>query len=236
MYSIYKRGGYPAPPVLPVGNKYCPPIPGIVPLNIMVQPVYSTFMSTISSVYTSTISTIPSTMDVSSFTSTIISPYVSTITYTNGYFSTPINYVALGNSYKSLSESGRMVEQQCTTMYISNAPVPVQRGSSNNIPYVNNIPTPASATTLSIQNAVLFAGYNPYNPATRFTQYRFADTVLPPNPNFNTVTTISYISSTNTFISTTTCQTPITVPNPGVITPCPPPLVFRGSVENVGPI
>jgi len=234
MYSIYKRGGYPAPPVLPVGNKYCPPIPGIVPLNISVQPVYSTIMSTISSVYASTISTIPS--NLSSFKSTIISPYVSTITYNTGlYVSSPINYVALGNSYKSLSESSRMVEQQCPTMYISNAPVPVQRGSSNNIPYVNNIPTPASATTLSVQNAVLFAGYNPYNPATRFSQYRFANTVIPPNPNFNTVTTISYISSTNTFVSTTTCQTPITVPNPGYLAVCAPPLVFRGSVENVGP-
>jgi len=152
MYSIYKRGGYPAPPVLPVGNKYCPPIPGIVPLTIDIQPKYSTITATYST-FLSTI-TYPST-----FISTINYPssFVSSLTYFNGYVSTPINYVALGNSYKSLSESGRMVEQQCTTMYISNAPVPVQRGSSNNIPYVNNIPTPASATTLSIQNAVLFA-------------------------------------------------------------------------------
>jgi hypothetical protein len=163
MYSAYqKRGKYPQPPTLPVGNRYCPPIPGIVP--------------------------------------------------TSGYASTPTNYVALGNSYKSLSESGRMAAQQCTTMYISNSPVPVQRGDSNNIPYVDVIATSASGTTQSIQTAVLFAGNNPYNPATRFSQYRFATTVIPPPP-----------------------PCPVAVPNPGYVPPCVPPTMFRGSVENVGP-
>jgi Flp pilus assembly protein TadG len=138
---------------------------------------------------------------------------VSTITFQSGYASTPTNYVALGNSYKSLSESGRMAAQQCTTMYISNAPVPVQRGDSNNIPYVDVIAASASGTTQSIQNAVLFAGNNPYNPATRFSQYRFANTVIPPPP-----------------------PCPVAVPNPGaIIGICSPPLMFRGSVENVGP-
>jgi len=192
MYSIYKRGGYPAPPVLPVGNRYCPPIPGIVPISIDIQPTYSTFLSTI----------------------TYPSSFVSSFTYLTGYISTPINYVALGNSYKSLSESARMQEQQCTTMYISNAPVPVPIGSSNDIPYVDVIPTPASGTTLSVQNAVLFVENNPYNPATRFSQYRFADTVIPPG---------------------VPCP-PKPAPNPAPLVPCVPPLVFRGSVENVGPI
>jgi len=191
MYSAYnKRGKYPQPPTLPVGNRYCPPIPGIVPTTISVYPVFSTFISTIE----------------------VEQPFYSTITYQTGYISTPTNYVALGNSYKSLSESGRMQSQQCTTMYISNVPVPVQRGDSNNIPYVDVIAASASGTTQSIQNAVLFAGNNPYNPATRFAQYRFADTVIPPPP-----------------------PCPVTVPNPGYVPPCSPPLMFRGSVENVGP-
>ena len=192
MYSAYhKRGKYPQPPTLPVGNRYCPPIPGIVPTTISVYPVFSTFQSTIQ----------------------VQTPFVSTITFQSGYASTPTNYVALGNSYKSLSESGRMAAQQCTTMYISNAPVPVQRGDSNNIPYVDVIAASASGTTQSIQNAVLFAGNNPYNPATRFSQYRFANTVIPPPP-----------------------PCPVAVPNPGaIIGICSPPLMFRGSVENVGP-
>lgn len=151
MYSVYKRGGYPRPPVLPVGNKCCPPIPGIV--------------------------------------------------------STATGYVDLGNTYKSLSESGRIQEQQCTTMYISNAPVSVQIGSSNNIPYVNVIPASASGTTQSLQNAVLFAANNPYNPATRFSQYRFSNTILPPPP-----------------------PCPVSVPNPGYVGVCVPPSIFRGSV------
>jgi hypothetical protein len=100
--------------------------------------------------------------------------------------------------------------QQCTTMYISNVPVPVQRGDSNNVPYMDVVAAPASGTTLSIQNAVLFAANDPYNPATRFAQY-FPR--LPPPP-----------------------PCPIAVPNPGaIIGPCSPPLMFRGSVENVGP-
>lgn len=151
MYSVYKRGGYPRPPVLPVGNKCCPPIPGIV--------------------------------------------------------STATGYVDLGNTYKSLSESGRMQEQQCTTMYISNAPVPVQTGSSNNIPYIEVIAASASGTTQSLQNAVLFAANNPYNPATRFSQYRFSNTILPPPP-----------------------PCPVSVPNPGYVGVCVPPSMFRGSV------
>ena len=191
MYSAYqKRGKYPQPPTLPVGNRYCPPIPGIVPTTISVYPEYSTFISTIE----------------------VEEPFESTITFQSGYASTPTNYVALGNSYKSLSESGRMQLQQCTTMYISNAPVPVQRGGSNNIPYVDVIAASASGTTQSIQNAVLFAGNNPYNPATRFSQYRFATTVIPPPP-----------------------PCPVAVPNPGYVPPCVPPTMFRGSVENVGP-
>jgi len=117
-------------------------------------------------------------------------------------------------AYKNLSESARVQAQQCTTMYISNMPVPVQRGDSNNIPFVEVIPTPASATTASVQNAVLFAQNNPYNPATRFSQYRFADTVIPPG---------------------VPCP-PKPAPNPAPLIPCVPPLVFRGSVENVGPI
>ena len=205
MYSAYKkRGKYPQPPTLPVGNKYCPPIPGIVPTTISVYPAFSTFISTISTI-TSTINVIPP------FVSTILI-LTSSITFQSGILSTPTNYVALGNSYKSLSESGRMQSQQCTTMYISNAPVPVQRGDSNNIPYVEVIAASASGTTQSIQNAVLFAGNNPYNPATRFSQYRFADTVIPPPP-----------------------PCPVAVPNPGYVPPCVPPLMFRGSVENVGP-
>jgi len=202
MYSAYqKRGKYPQPPTLPVGNKYCPPIPGIVPTTITVYPVFSTFISTISTL-TSTINVEPP------FVSTI-STLTSSITFRSAILSTPTDYVALGNSYKSLSESGRMQAQQCTTMYISNAPVPVQRGDSNNIPYVDVIATPASGTTQSIQTAVLFAGNNPYNPATRFTQY-FPR--LPPPP-----------------------PCPVAVPNPGYVPPCVPPTMFRGSVENVGP-
>jgi hypothetical protein len=203
MYSAYqKRGKYPQPPTLPVGNKYCPPIPGIVPTTITVYPVFSTFISTISTL-TSTINVEPP------FVSTIVI-LDSTITFQSAILSTLTNYVALGNPYKSLSESGRMQAQQCTTMYISNAPVPVQRGDSNNIPYVDVIATPASGTTQSIQTAVLFAGNNPYNPATRFTQY-FPR--LPPPP-----------------------PCPVAVPNPGaIIGVCSPPLMFRGSVENVGP-
>ena len=188
MYSAYqKRGKYPQPPTLPVGNRYCPPIPGIVPTTISVYPEYSTFISTIE----------------------VEEPFESTFTFQIGYASTPTNYVALGNSYKSLSESGRMQSQQCTTMYISNSPVPVQRGDSNNIPYVDVIAASASGTTQSIQTAVLFAGNNPYNPATRFTQY-FPR--LPPPP-----------------------PCPVAVPNPGYVPPCVPPTMFRGSVENVGP-
>jgi len=202
MYSAYqKRGKYPQPPTLPVGNKYCPPIPGIVPTTITVYPVFSTFISTISTL-TSTINVEPP------FVSTIVI-LDSTITFQSAILSTLTNYVALGNPYKSLSESGRMQAQQCTTMYISNAPVPVQRGDSNNIPYVDVIATPASGTTQSIQTAVLFAGNNPYNPATRFTQY-FPR--LPPPP-----------------------PCPVAVPNPGYVPPCVPPTMFRGSVENVGP-
>jgi len=202
MYSAYqKRGKYPQPPTLPVGNKYCPPIPGIVPTTITVYPVFSTFISTISTL-TSTINVEPP------FVSTI-STLTSSITFRSAILSTLTNYVALGNPYKSLSESGRMQAQQCTTMYISNAPVPVQRGDSNNIPYVDVIATPASGTTQSIQTAVLFAGNNPYNPATRFTQY-FPR--LPPPP-----------------------PCPVAVPNPGYVPPCVPPTMFRGSVENVGP-
>jgi hypothetical protein len=202
MYSAYqKRGKYPQPPTLPVGNKYCPPIPGIVPTTISVYPVFSTFISTISTL-TSTINVEPP------FVSTI-STLTSSITFRSAILSSLTNYVALGNPYKSLSESGRMQAQQCTTMYISNAPVPVQRGDSNNIPYMNVIATPASGTTQSIQTAVLFAGNNPYNPATRFTQY-FPR--LPPPP-----------------------PCPVAVPNPGYVPPCVPPTMFRGSVENVGP-
>jgi hypothetical protein len=202
MYSIYKRGGYPQPPTLPVGNKYCPPIPGIVPISISVYPVFSTFISTISTL-TSTINVEPP------FVSTI-STVTSTVTFQSAILSTPINYVALGNSYKSLSESGRMQLQQCTTMYISNVSVPVQRGDSNNIPYIDVIPASASGTTQSIQNAVLFAANNPYNPATRFAQYFPRQPPPPP------------------------CI--ISPPNPGaIIGPCSPPLMFRGSVENVGP-
>jgi len=205
MYSAYqKRGKYPQPPTLPVGNRYCSPIPGIVPTTISVYPEYSTFMSTIES-FLSTIDVEPP------FDSTIVT-LESTITFQSGILSTPTNYVALGNSYKSLSESGRMQSQQCTTMYISNSPVPVQRGDSNNIPYVDVIATSASGTTQSIQTAVLFAGNNPYNPATRFSQYRFATTVIPPPP-----------------------PCPVAVPNPGYVPPCVPPTMFRGSVENVGP-
>jgi hypothetical protein len=202
MYSAYqKRGKYPQPPTLPVGNKYCPPIPGIVPTTLTVYPVFSTFISTISTL-TSTINVEPP------FVSTI-STLTSSITFRSAILSTLTNYVALGNPYKSLSESGRMQAQQCTTMYISNAPVPVQRGDSNNIPYMNVIATPASGTTQSIQTAVLFAGNNPYDPATRFTQY-FPR--LPPPP-----------------------PCPVAVPNPGYVPPCVPPTMFRGSVENVGP-
>jgi len=202
MYSAYqKRGKYPQPPTLPVGNKYCPPIPGIVPTTITVYPVFSTFISTISTL-TSSINVEPP------FVSTI-STLTSSITFRSAILSSLTNYVALGNPYKSLSESGRMQAQQCTTMYISNAPVPVQRGDSNNIPYVDVIATPASGTTQSIQTAVLFAGNNPYNPATRFTQY-FPR--LPPPP-----------------------PCPVAVPNPGYVPPCVPPTMFRGSVENVGP-
>ena len=179
----------PAPRVLPVGNKYCPPIPGIVPLTTYVYPGYSTFISSING-----------------------GQFNSTIILSLGLLSTPTNYVNIVNNYKTLSESGRMQEQQCTTMYISNAPVPVQRGDANNIPYVNIIPTSASGTTQSIQNAVLFAERNPYNPATRFSQYRFANTVIPPPP-----------------------PCPVAVPNPGYVPPCVPPTMFRGSVENVGP-
>jgi len=205
MYSAYqKRGKYPQPPTLPVGNRYCPPIPGIVPTTISVYPEFSTFISTIES-FLSTIDVEPP------FDSTIVT-LESTITFQSGILSTPTNYVALGNPYKSLSESGRMQAQQCTTMYISNSPVPVQRGDSNNIPYVDVIATPASGTTQSIQTAVLFAGNNPYNPATRFSQYRFATTVIPPPP-----------------------PCPVAVPNPGYVPPCVPPTMFRGSVENVGP-
>jgi hypothetical protein len=215
MYSIYKRGGYPQPPTLPVGNKYCPPIPGIVPLSISVYPVFSTFISTISSVFVSSLSTFTSTINVeppfvSTFSSTIVSQYQSSIIFQSAILSTPTNYVALGNSYKSLSESGRMQSQQCTTMYISNAPVPVQRGDSNNIPYIDVIAASASGTTQSIQNAVLFCANNPYNPATRFAQYFPRQPPPPP------------------------CI--ISPPNPGaIIGPCSPPLMFRGSVENVGP-
>jgi hypothetical protein len=202
MYSAYqKRGKYPQPPTLPVGNKYCPPIPGIVPTTITVYPVFSTFISTISTLI-STINEEPP------FVSTIVI-LDSTITFQSAILSSLTNYVALGNPYKSLSESGRMQAQQCTTMYISNAPVPVQRGDSNNIPYMNVIATPASGTTQSIQTAVLFAGNNPYDPATRFTQY-FPR--LPPPP-----------------------PCPVAVPNPGYVPPCVPPTMFRGSVENVGP-
>ena len=202
MYSAYqKRGKYPQPPTLPVGNKYCPPIPGIVPTTITVYPVFSTFISTISTLI-STINEEPP------FVSTIVI-LDSTITFRSAILSSLTNYVALGNPYKSLSESGRMQAQQCTTMYISNAPVPVQRGDSNNIPYMNVIATPASGTTQSIQTAVLFAGNNPYDPATRFTQY-FPR--LPPPP-----------------------PCPVAVPNPGYVPPCVPPTMFRGSVENVGP-
>lgn len=205
MYSKYKCGGYPQPPTLPVGNKYCPPIPGIVPLSMYTYPGYSTFTSTISKV--STIDDPP----LDPFISTIFLKN-STIIISLGLLSTPTNYVNIANNYKTLSESGRMQEQQCTTMYISNAPVPVQRGDANNIPYVNIIPTSASGTTQSIQNAVLFAERNPYNPATRFSQYRFANTVIPPPP-----------------------PCPVAVPNPGYVPPCVPPTMFRGSVENVGP-
>jgi len=95
-------------------------------------------------------------------------------------------------------------------MYISNVSVPVQRGDSNNIPYIDVIPASASGTTQSIQNAVLFAANNPYNPATRFAQYFPRQPPPPP------------------------CI--ISPPNPGaIIGPCSPPLMFRGSVENVGP-
>ena len=219
MYSSYLRAsiggigsgnsGYPQPPTLPAGTAYRPPIPGIVPLTIDIQPKYSTILTTYST-FISTI-TYPST-----FVSTINYPstFVSSLSYFTGYVSTPTNFVALGNPYKSLSESARVQAQQCTTMYISNMPVPVQRGDSNNIPFIEVIPTPASATTASVQNAVLFAQNNPYNPATRFSQYRFADTVIPPG---------------------VPCP-PKPAPNPAPLIPCVPPLVFRGSVENVGPI
>lgn len=204
MYSKYKCGVYPQPPTLPVGNKYCPPIPGIVPLSMYVYPVYSTFISTIS--------TYTSVMKINSQFVSTISTVRSSITFQSAILSTPTNYVNIANNYKSVSESGRMQAQQCATMYVSNVPVPVQRGDSNNIPYVQVTPAPASGTVQSIQNAVLFAGRNPYDPATRFSQYRFADTVIPPPP-----------------------PCPVAVPNPGYVAPCIPPTMFRGSVENVGP-
>ena len=138
--------------------------------------------------------------------------YLPSSTYIAGTQYCPAPTVPGTLSYKNLTESTRMQEQIPSTMYISNAPYPVQNGDSNNVPYVDLTPTPASATTASIRNAVLFAGNNPYNPATRFSQYRFSNTVIPPPP-----------------------PCPVAVPNPGYIKPCIPPSMFRGSVENVGP-
>ena len=124
-----------------------------------------------------------------------------------GIVSTATGFIDVGYAYKNLPESSRMQQQQCPLMYISNAPVPVQTGDSNNVPFIEVIPTPASATTLSIQTAVLLAANDPYNPATRFSQYRFSNTVIPPPP-----------------------PCPVSIPNPGYVPPCVPPSMFRGSV------
>jgi len=121
--------------------------------------------------------------------------------------STASGYVTVSGQNHYLSESSRVQAQECTTAYISNAPVPVQPGNSNNVPYIDVVATPASATQSANANAVALAANNPYNPATRFSQYRFAYTVIPPPP-----------------------PCPVAVPNPTTVGPCNPPTVFRGSV------
>ena len=205
--SVYKRGGYPTPPILPIGNSCCPPVPGIV--SIWSEALYSTFTSTfVTSTFLSTVNYPP----YGTFTSTITtSTLTSNVYFPNGlYLST--NFVNVANVYRNVAESARIQAQECTTAYISNAPVPVLPGNSNNVPYIDLIPKSASLTTQQLATAVLVAGNNPYNPATRFSQYRFSNTVLPPAP-----------------------PCPVAVPNPTTLRPCVPPTVFRGSVQNVPP-
>lgn len=142
-------------------------------------------------------------------------PYPPTLAYTPcctpvpGVISTATGNITVSGQNNYLTESSRVQAQECPTAYISNARVPVQSG---NVPYVDVITTPASATQSAIANSNAILANDPYNPATRFSQYRFAYTVIPPPP-----------------------PCPVAVPNPTTVGICSPPTMFRGSVQNVGP-
>ena len=73
-------------------------------------------------------------------------------------------------NYVTLSESQRVLAQQSPSTFIRNQEVTILPGGYDTpVMVVGN--TPASLTTIQRQTASLYAGNDPYNPATRFTQY-----------------------------------------------------------------
>jgi hypothetical protein len=70
-------------------------------------------------------------------------------------------------------ESMRMIKEQCPTAVVAtqNGPVRVPVPVGSPLPFVDVGTTSASTTTIQRQTIVANAGYNPYDPILRFSQY-----------------------------------------------------------------
>jgi hypothetical protein len=78
-------------------------------------------------------------------------------------------------NYTTLSESQRVLEQQSPSSFINNVLTPVLPGGYN-VPLMVVETIPASLTLIQRQTLSIYNANDPYNPATRFSQY------FPPAP------------------------------------------------------
>ena len=69
-----------------------------------------------------------------------------------------------------MSESQRLLAQQNPSTFVNRQEVTILPGGGD-VPLIVVGTTPASATTIQRQTASLYVGNDPYNPATRFSQY-----------------------------------------------------------------
>jgi hypothetical protein len=73
-------------------------------------------------------------------------------------------------NYITMTESQRLLAQQNPSTFVNRQEVNILPGGGD-VPLMVVGTTPASLTTIQRQTATLYVGNDPYNPATRFTQY-----------------------------------------------------------------
>jgi hypothetical protein len=73
-------------------------------------------------------------------------------------------------NYIPMTESQRLLAQQNPSTFVNRQEVTILPGGGD-VPLITVGNTPASLTTIQRQTTVLYAENDPYNPATRFSQY-----------------------------------------------------------------